>query len=82
MKNDELLDLPDVTICAIDTINPALAARALDLSLSQCRFGDAVLMTHEAVSTRARFVKIDRLQSLEAYSTFMIKQRAKYISTP
>ncbi|QBR01047.1 DUF5672 family protein [Paraburkholderia pallida] len=82
MSNNPFPDLSDVTICAVDTINPAFAARALDISMSQCRFGDALLLTHEAVSTRARIVKIDRLQSIVAYSTFMIKQLGRYISTP
>jgi hypothetical protein len=82
MKKGQLPNLPDVTICAIDTINPLLAARALDISLSQCRFGDAVLITHEVVPTCARLVQIDRLRSLEAYSVFMVKQLAKHISTP
>ncbi|MFX1674554.1 DUF5672 family protein [Paraburkholderia sp. A2WS-5] len=82
MNGTRYLDLPDVTICAIDTINPALAARALDTSMSQCRFGDALLLAHEEVTTRARFVRVERLQSLGDYSIFMIKQLARYISTP
>lgn len=82
MQDNQLIDLPDVTICAVDTVNSALAARALDISMAQCRFGDAVLLTHEDVSTRARIARIDRLRSLGDYSIFMIKQLARYISTP
>lgn len=82
MNNNPLLDLSDVTLCAVDTINPMLAARALDISMSQCRFGDALLLAHEVAPTRARFVQIDRLQSLEAYSAFMLKQLGHYITTP
>jgi hypothetical protein len=82
MNQSEPLDLRDVTLCAVDTINARMAARALDISMSQCTFGDAILLTHEPVQTRARIVPIDRIQSLEAYSTFMIKQLAGYITTP
>jgi hypothetical protein len=82
MNDVPLLDLPDVTICAVDTVNPSLAARALDLSTSQCRFGDAVLVTHEAVPTRARIARIDPLRSLGEYSRFMIKQLVQHVSTP
>lgn len=82
MNSSTILDLPDVTICAVDTVNPALAARALDISMSQCRFGDAVLFTHEEVATRARIAKIDSFRSLTAYSAFMLKELASRISTP
>jgi hypothetical protein len=75
-------DLRDVTICAVDTINPRYAARALDISMSQCTFGDALLFTHEAVPTRARVVPIERIDSLEAYSAFLLKQLVRHISTP
>ena len=82
MNMTQPLDLRDVTICAADSINPALAARALEISMSQCGFGDAILFTHEAVPTRARVVPIPRLQSREAYSTFLLKDLVKSISTP
>lgn len=82
MNSNPLPDLRDVTLCAVDTINPELAARALDISMSQCRFGDAVLFTHEAAPTRARIVLIDRIRSLEAYSAFMLKRIVEHITTP
>ncbi|WP_322069540.1 DUF5672 family protein [Paraburkholderia bannensis] len=76
------LDLHDVTLCAVDTVNPALAARALDLSLSQCHFGAAMLLTHEDVPTRARLEKIAPLRALAEYSHFMLKRLADHIATP
>jgi hypothetical protein len=82
MNRSEPLDLRDVTLCAVDTINPKMAARALDISMSQCTFGDAILLAHEPTPTRARVVTIDPVRSLEAYSTFMVKQLASYIATP
>ncbi|CAG9232896.1 conserved hypothetical protein [Paraburkholderia tropica] len=82
MNARQLPDLRDVTICAADTINPALAARALDLSMRQCQFGDAILFTHESVPTHARIVPIERIKSREDYSVFMIKELVKHIATP
>lgn len=76
------VDLPDVTLCAIDTVNPALAARALDISMTQCRFADAILFTHEAAPTRARIAPIAPLRSLEEYSGFLLKELVKHVATP
>jgi hypothetical protein len=82
MNDNPSLLLRDVTICAADTINPSLAARALDISMSQCTFGDAILFTHENVPTRARIAPIEPLRSREAYSAFMLKELGKFINTP
>ncbi|MBN3857263.1 hypothetical protein G3N59_28145 [Paraburkholderia sp. Ac-20340] len=82
MHDSRPLALPEVTLCAADTINPALAARALDISMSRCTFGDAMLFTHQDVATRARIVRIDPLRSREAYSAFMLKELAQHIATP
>lgn len=76
------MDLQNVTLCAADSIHPQLAARALETSAIQCRFGDSILFTHEAVPTSARIVPIPRLQSREDYSDFMIKQLVRHVSTP
>ena len=37
-----LLDLSDFTICAADSANTTLTARALHLSMEKCKFGDAI----------------------------------------
>ncbi|NIE64538.1 DUF5672 family protein [Burkholderia sp. Ax-1719] len=75
-------NLRDVTLCAVDTVNPKLAARALDISLSQCDFGDAMLIADVDAPTRARIEKIAALRSLAEYSHFMLKRLADYIATP
>ncbi|MBB3260515.1 MULTISPECIES: DUF5672 family protein [Paraburkholderia] len=75
-------NLRDVTLCAVDTVNPAIAARALDLSLAQCDFGDALLIAHVDAPTRARIEKIEPLRSLAEYSQFMLKRLVDYIATP
>ncbi|WP_322057321.1 DUF5672 family protein [Paraburkholderia sp. J63] len=82
MHKSPLIDLTDVTLCAIDTVNPLLAARALDISMLQCRFGDAILFSHQAVLTRARTVQIAALRSLHEYSDFVLKELVKHVATP
>src|SRR5262245_46079218 len=42
-----MFDLSDVTLCAADSANIGLTVRALRICLSQCKFADAVLFTHE-----------------------------------
>jgi Protein of unknown function (DUF5672) len=83
MSSKPIVDLNTVTLCAADSIHPALAARALDISAARCAFADAILFTHEAVPTsRARTVLIPRLQSKQDYSAFMIKQLVDHVATP
>jgi hypothetical protein len=79
---NQIPDLREVTLCAVDTINPDLAARALDFTLSQCQFGDAMLITHTSVPTGARIVPIEPIKSLAEYSRFMLKRLVDHIATP
>jgi len=51
--------LPELTICAADSANPALAARALAISLERCDFGDAILFTDAPVAGPFRTVLIE-----------------------
>ena len=77
------LQLRDVTLCAADCHAPALADRALRLSLQACDFGDALLLTDAAWADPAfRTVNIDRLASVDAYSRFVFKELAAHIHTP
>lgn len=82
MLDSRPLALREVTLCAADTINPVLAARALDLSMAQCEFADALLFTNQDVATRAQIVRIEPLRSREAYSAFMLKELGKHVATP
>lgn len=76
------LDLPQVTLCAVDCVNPALAARALRESLRGCRFGDALLLTDApGADPDFRIGRIDRLGSLDDYSHFVFKKLVDWIHT-
>src|SRR5262249_423288 len=66
------LDLSDVTLCAADSANLALTARALQLSMERCKFAEAVLFSHERWDGDFRTVigpKFDRT----GYQAFRIK---------
>jgi uncharacterized protein DUF5672 len=77
------LDLRDVTICAADCATPSLASRALCLSTALCDFGDAILFSdNPPPSDRFRSARIERLNSRDDYSRFILKDLARFIATP
>lgn len=77
-------DLPSVTLCAIDCVNPQLALRALDICRLQCNFGDAVFLSDTASQCNldgCRMVDIPRLGSVAEYSRFVLKELGQYCQT-
>jgi len=74
--------LPELTICAADSANPALAARALAISLERCDFGDAILFTDAPVAGPFRTVLIEGLASRADYSRFILKELVRHVATP
>jgi tetratricopeptide (TPR) repeat protein len=78
----QMIDLSSVTICAVDCVHPALAARALQLSGNECRFGKVKLLTSANYHEQGiETVKIPNLNSGKAYSEFVIKELHRYIDT-
>ena len=75
-------DLSQVTLCAADCVTPALAGQALDRCLAQCDFGEALLLSHEAAPTQARWTRIDPLRSIADYNAFMLGQLIEHVRTP
>jgi hypothetical protein len=75
------LQLRDVTVCAADSLTPTLAARALELCIDRCDFGDALLFSDTPVAGRFRHVAIDRLNSLHDYSGFCLRTMPGLIET-
>ena len=67
-------DLHDVTVCTVDLANVALSARALRLSVAQCDFADAMLISSEPVQVSFRTIRIDEMKSLAAYQVSWIKE--------
>jgi hypothetical protein len=76
--------LHEVTLCAVDCINPALAARALSLSAMHCEFADVLLLTDttSCVSRDIRIVPIEPIRSSAEYSRFVLKELHRHITTP
>ncbi len=74
--------LSDVAVVAADTLAPHLAARALDLCMERCDFGDAILFSDTAVSGRFRHVAIPPLKSRDDYSRFCIEDMPRLTEAP
>lgn len=80
--------LAEVTLCCVDC-TPRLpwALKALQRCLDQLSFGDAILCTDRLSLQRhepprgVRWVEIPALETIEAYSEFMIKGLAAHVRT-
>jgi len=69
-----MLELPSITLCCVDTVNPGLALRALRLSSKGIRFARVLLLsdgTQEASGVEVR--AIERFASRAEYSAFVLK---------
>lgn len=82
------LALPQVTLCAVSSVNVAATIHALELSMAQIAFGEVLLFTDADVPTlfpeadpAIRVVPIARLTSSAAYSAFLLERLAKYVTT-
>jgi tetratricopeptide (TPR) repeat protein len=78
-----MLELPSVTLCCVDTLNPALALRALSRSAEGIRFGRSLLLTEKAQDAPGIEIRaIAPLSSRDAYSAFVLKSLLQHIDTP
>ena len=80
--DDDRLPLPQVTLCAVDTVNTPLAARALALCRRGCAFGDSLLLAAEPADGGGRFEAIAPLASRRAYSEFVLGRLHRHLATP
>lgn len=77
-----MLPLPNVTLCCVDTQHPALAHRALRLSMAGIRFGQVLLFTdRETKIPGVEIIRIPTLESRAALSQFMLKSLGRHIDT-
>lgn len=72
--------LPDVTLMIVDCIDAVGAAKVLDICQSKCEFGAVKLLTSQDIAD-PRKVVITPLNSLTAYSVFMLTRVHEYIDT-
>lgn len=78
------LKLPQVTLCAVTSVNVAATLTALERSLEQIDFAACRLLTDAQVSPadpRIKVVRIDRLTSAAAYSDFLLKRLPDHVHT-
>jgi tetratricopeptide (TPR) repeat protein len=77
-----MLELPDVTLCCIDTANHELALRALRLSSSHVRFARTLFLTDRVQDIAGIDVmRIPTLASRAAYSELVLKRLAEHVGT-
>ena len=81
-----MIDLPDVTLVCVDTLNHALALRALERSRERLRFARSLLLTdavpaHVAVPAGIDVERIEALRSRDDYSWFMLRGLLPYVRT-
>lgn len=79
------LPLAQVTLCAVDTRAPSLAAQSLLRSMRHCEFARVLLFTHDwlpaVVLPGLEIVEIEPLRSGAEYSHFVMRQLPSYIRT-
>ena len=81
-----MVELPSVTLIAIDTVNHALALRALACSRADVRFARTMFVTDKVpadihVPDGIEIATIRPLWSREAYSEFVLKGLSAYMTT-
>lgn len=74
--------IPDTTICCVDCSAHELAARALVVSMAQCRFDQALLFTDRPMQVAGVEVRvIPTIASTADYSQFLLKELRHHITT-
>lgn len=79
------LKLPQVTLCAVSSVNIEATVRALEASLNQIDFGACKLLTDAEVTvchSEIQVVPIRRLATSAAYSDFMLTELVEVVDTP
>ena len=76
------LDLSDIALCAPDSANVSLTARALAISTAECVFGDVMLLSDVPMAGTFRHVRIDRFTSRADYCAFVVKSLPNYVQLP
>ena len=75
------INLDNVTICAVDSINPSLAARAIEKSSEGINFVNKILFTDSSFIGNFQTITIPKISSKDEYSRFLIKDLNQFIQT-
>lgn len=81
-----MLNLPQVTLCCVDTRLPQMALDAMKTCMAKVQFGDALFFTcpnHGLtdVPPGIRVIELNSINSIEAYSHFLLKSMGPYLQT-
>jgi hypothetical protein len=79
-----MIELPEITLCAMDGVNWRMAARSLEISMRGARFADTICFSLERAAQPCSFrtIQIEELKDISAYSPFLMKQMHAHIRTP
>ncbi|MBB3356485.1 MULTISPECIES: DUF5672 family protein [unclassified Novosphingobium] len=80
----ELVRLPEVTLCAVTSVNVVATVRAMQACLVQIDFADCVLFTDADIAPECPMIRVERiapLRSSAAYSHFVLQCLPDYVST-
>lgn len=72
--------LPNVTLCAVTSINHALTVRAMNKCLEHCSFADVVMISSEAVEAPFRVEIIPPFSGIE-YAPFIFQNLESYTTS-
>ena len=81
MEERMKLALPDVTLCAVTSINHELTVRALEKCLAHCTFADAVLISSQPVAAPCRVEVVPPFGG-ERYAPFVCRNLARTTASP
>lgn len=81
-----MLNLQQVTLCCVDTRLPQMALDAMNTCMAKVQFGDALFFTCPnhgltEVPSGIRLIELDSINSIEAYSHFLLKSMGPYLQT-
>ncbi|KQM18294.1 DUF5672 family protein [Novosphingobium sp. Leaf2] len=82
MIQPQRLSLPQVTLCAVTSVNVAATVRALEASVAQVDFAEVLLFTDAVVCPlhpSIRVLPIAPLRSSAAYSDFLLTRLASHV---
>ncbi len=83
-NNGEKLQLPNVTLAAMTSVNVRATIKAMQYSMRGIAFGDAVLITHKRPLTLPkgiRYSHTDRLRDIDAFNYKMVYELGDHIKT-
>lgn len=83
-ESEQRLSLPQVTLCAVTSVNVAATIQALETSMAQIGFAACKLLTDVSIQscpTSIEVLPVPRLKSSAEYSSFLLSKMVDHIAT-